>query len=548
MKKEHWLILGIIILALFLRFYHLTSADVITDEALIAFRSVGYLDFFASPYQTTPYEWFSDNLPFWVKLSFHDHPPLVFLIQHLFFSLFGQSLLVLRLPFVLAGVGSVFLIYLIGRKLFGKEVGLFAALLLAVSVNHSWVSRIGLQESLVIFFSLLTFYLFFKNLTDRQHWQWGISLGLAMLTKYTAFIIFPIFLIYSFFTNRDQLKKKGFWLGLVLAVLIFSPVLIYNIKLYQATNHFDLQFSYLFGQTVGEWQYLPGKMQIGSFSSRLLDLIPNLFFGILGPMFLFTVVSVFFALYYLKKHHDQKLGLLLLTIFSYLFLFLLIGPLPRFLSLVVPFIVLLVAWFVAQQKKLIVVIFLLILAIFELFFTINTLFVYQPLGWENITYSQLKKESYSYGYNQLDTYLIQLLNNKKPAVTFTASYPFLEDIKAKSLVRAEKEKLKPAPILLIYDGNMYDLATLWLFHRRMVYQGWPIITADDYLKENQKFWTEQGVGDFYFFKIIDSSMLQKPAEERTTGAAALAEQLKDIKPETIKRPDGRNVFAVYHWQ
>jgi len=547
MKKDYWLISVIIILALFLRFYHLTSADVITDEALIAFRAIGYLDFFASPYQTTPYEWFSDNLPFWAKLSFHDHPPLVFLIQHLFFSLFGQSLLVLRLPFALAGVGAVLLIYLIGRKLFEPKVGLSAALLLSVSVNHNWVSRIGLQESLVIFFSLLTFYLFLKNLAANQHWQWGISLGLAMLTKYTAFIVLPIFLIYSFFTNKIQLKKKSFWLGLVLAILIFSPVLIYNLKLYQVTNHFDLQFSYLFGQTVPEWQYLPGKMQMGSFFDRLISLIPNLFFSLLLPMFIFSFASIFFAFYYFKKHHDRRLGFLLLTIFSYLLLFLLIGPLPRFLSLVVPFIVLMVAWFISQQKRIIAVTFLLILAIFELFFTVNTLFAYNSLGWENVTYSQLKKESYSYGYNQLDAHLTQLLKNKKPAVTFTARYQFLEDIKKKAMAGAEKEKLKSASILLIYDGNMYDLATLWLFHRRMVYQGWPIITADDYLKENQKFWTEQGISDFYFFEIIDSNVLQKPIAESTNGAATLAEQLKDIKPDIIKRPDGQKAFAVYHW-
>ena len=79
-KKQTWsLLISILILAAFLRLYNLTSADVITDEALIAFRAIGYIDFFVSPYQTTPYEWFSDT-PAWVKLSFHDHPPLIFLI------------------------------------------------------------------------------------------------------------------------------------------------------------------------------------------------------------------------------------------------------------------------------------------------------------------------------------------------------------------------------------------------------------------------------------------------------------------------------------
>src|SRR3989338_5227713 len=104
-----WLLL-ILVVAGVLRFYQLGLADVITDEVLIAFRSIGYIDFFSSPYQTTPWEWFSD-LPWWLKLSFHDHPPLIFLIQHWFFQLLGQNVIVLRLPFALAGIFSVFLFF-----------------------------------------------------------------------------------------------------------------------------------------------------------------------------------------------------------------------------------------------------------------------------------------------------------------------------------------------------------------------------------------------------------------------------------------------------
>ena len=90
----------ILLLAAGLRLYQLDRADVITDEALIAFRSLGYVDFFASPDQTTPWEWFSD-VPAWARLSFHDHPPLVFLVQHGSFLLFGENELGLRLPFAL---------------------------------------------------------------------------------------------------------------------------------------------------------------------------------------------------------------------------------------------------------------------------------------------------------------------------------------------------------------------------------------------------------------------------------------------------------------
>src|SRR3989338_6061207 len=115
--RKTTIILAIILLgALFLRLYALDRADVITDESLIAFRAIGLIDFDTSAQQTTPWEWFS-AVPDWARWSFHDQPPLVFWIEHILFKFFGVNLWSLRLPFVLAGVASVYLIYLIGREL-----------------------------------------------------------------------------------------------------------------------------------------------------------------------------------------------------------------------------------------------------------------------------------------------------------------------------------------------------------------------------------------------------------------------------------------------
>ena len=547
-NRIYWLLLLILLLAGTLRFYQISRADVITDESLFAFRSIGYIDFFVSPYQTTPYEWFSD-IPNWARISFHDAPPLVFLIQHFSFVIFGQNLFALRLPFVLAGILSVPLIYLIGKKLFAEKAGLIAALLLAVSNYHVWISRIGLQESILIFFSLLTFYLFLLALEKNKYWFfWGVSFGLALLTKYLALVLVPIFVIYLLFYQRKVFKDKNFWFGVLISILIFSPVIIYNFKLFQSQGHFDLQFSYLFGQQVSEWQFLPGKIQAGDFSFRLQNLIPAIYQGLLWPMFILSLISFIFALYYFLKQKNKSIFWLILAIFFHLLLFLVIGPAQRFVVILVPFLVLLVAWFIAQQKRLVSHLLILIIVILEIFFSFNTLLAYQPIGPLNLTYSNLNKESYNWGYNQLNNYLVQLLENKQPALTFETRYQFLEDIKNQALAKATKKNLNQAAILLIYDVNMYDLATLWLFHRRMVYQGWPIITADDYLKQGKDFWQNFGVTDFYFFKIVDQEMLRQPLADQTESAEILSEQLKDLSPEIIKRPDGREVFAVYHWQ
>jgi len=543
----------ILLLAIILRFWDLGRADVLTDEVLIAFRSIGYIDFFASPYQTTPWEWFSD-IPSWARLSFHDHPPLVFLIQHLSFKLLGQNLIALRLPLVLAGIGSVFLLYFIGKKLFNQQIGLIASLFLAVSSYHVWISRIGLQESIVIFLTLLCFYLFLQSLEDNQHWRWGIGLGLALLAKYTAIVLVPIFGIYLLVFKRSVFKDKRFWLAVIIAIIIFSPVLIYNLKLYQARGHFDLQFSYLFGQEVAEWQHLPGKIQAGNFSNRLQNLIPALAKGMMWPMFILFVASFFFAAYkiirklFQDKTLDNSKSLLIASVIFFSSLFLLVGPSKRFVSTIVPFAILLIAWFISQQKIIIKYGLIIFLVGIEIFFVVNTLFTHYPIGRVNLTYSYVDVESYNWGYNQLNNYLVQLLEDKRPAITFPVKYQFLQEIKEKALTHAEQQGQEPASLLLIYDSNMYNLATFWLFHRQLVYQAWPVVTAETYIEQGHDYWLEQGVTDFYFFKIIDGKLVFPQLGGKTTGAEVLTDQLTDVEPEIIKRPDGREVFAAYHWQ
>ncbi len=543
-------IILILVLASFLRFYWLDHSDVINDEAIIGFRSIGYIDFFSSPYQTTPWEWFSD-VPAWARLSFHDHPPLTFAVQFLFFKLLGQNIIALRLPFVLAGIGSVWLLYFIGRELFDKSVGIIASLLMAVSSYHVWVSRTGLQESLVIFFSLLTLFLLLHSFKDNRHWTWGIALGLAMLTKYTTFILMPAFIFYLAIFKREILKNKKFWLAIILALVIFSPVILYNIKLYQTRGHFDLQFSYLLGQRVNEWQSLPGKEQAGDFGDRIKNLIPAVYNGFLWPIFSLLVLSLVYFGYYSVKYDDtireekERLWLVIIMIVFYSLFLLLIGPSPRFVSLLIPFIILLVAWLVSKFPKIFRVGLIASLMIIEIFFSYNTLLAYNPIGQKGITYSYLNVENYNWGYNQLDRYLDQILAGKKPSFSLETKYKFLEEIRKKSLNQAKNKQ--DFAVLLIYDPNFYDLATFWTFHRRLVYEGWPVVTADTYLSQDQNFWQSQKISDFYFFKIRDLLILSQSVLQLSDSADILSSQLEGVTPEIIKRPDGREIFEVYHW-
>src|SRR3989344_9517568 len=139
-----YILFAIVLLGFFIRVWNVGSAEVFHDEGFYAFRSIGYVDYLYNDDQSTPIQWFknSPSLPSWTKISFHDHPPLFFVIQHVFFSLFGVSLFMARLPSLIAGIVAIIMMFVLAKKLFQNDVvALFSSLALAVNHIHVWISR-----------------------------------------------------------------------------------------------------------------------------------------------------------------------------------------------------------------------------------------------------------------------------------------------------------------------------------------------------------------------------------------------------------------------
>src|SRR3989344_194291 len=182
----NWLWLILVLAAIF-RFFSLGQADVIGDESTYSFRALGYLDYFAET-QSTPISWFVSP-PWWTKFSFHDHPPLNFLLNFFALSLFGPAAWATRIVSAISG--------------------LIASLFLAVNVFMVWVSRIGLQESLLISLILASFYFFILALEKQKFLSLAfLFFGLSFLTKYTAIFILPIYLLVIIFKKREWLKSQ----------------------------------------------------------------------------------------------------------------------------------------------------------------------------------------------------------------------------------------------------------------------------------------------------------------------------------------------------
>ncbi|MEK7565321.1 MAG: glycosyltransferase family 39 protein [Patescibacteria group bacterium] len=531
MTKNRTIIIAIVALAGILRLWGLGSAELVFDESFYSFRSIGWLDYLESPYQTTPIQWFAPSavegsiLPKWLNLSFHDHPPLFFLVQKIFFNLFGNSLFVSRLPSAIFGIGFVYLIYLIGKKLFKKEeAGLISAFISAISFAHVSLSRMAMMESVLFFFILLNIYYFLSFLNNKKYWwHFGLTFGLAMLTKYIAIFLIPTYLVYLLIFRRDLFKNSKIYLALVLAIIIFSPVIVYNIYSYKTFGHFDLQLAYVLKQkTPWPVSAFGGKTQDPF--SKIGENVPAIF----STPFL-TMVLIGLILVILK--YKKELALILIYFVFIILLLMQTGSAIRFVSL------------------------LIIPTIF--FITALILFLWQKpykfLSIGIILFSIIIGELYNYvflrpdyGVVKLDKYFDSVFNDNRPTSLPVHPNPYLNAVIQKY---AEKYPTTLAPTGIIYDDNIALQSSLWLFSRRQYYHGIPVMTASNFENIIQK----NGISAFkdftlYFVKAEEAAPLKQTTPTEYAKNVELLLQKNNQKPAIEITGYGANnipAFKVY---
>lgn len=100
-----------------------------------------------------------------------------------------------RCVVLLLGVLSVVLVFAIGRRMFGIEAGLLAAMLLAVAPLHVTCSRYLQPEVPFVFVVLLATFACLRALTDKS-WQWfllsAVCAGLALSFSWQALPLLPL--------------------------------------------------------------------------------------------------------------------------------------------------------------------------------------------------------------------------------------------------------------------------------------------------------------------------------------------------------------------
>ena len=146
-----------------------------------------------------------------------------------FIKIFGLNAWGVRLPAALAGIATVYLTYLLGRRLFFRRVGLWAAFLLAVSPWHLMLSRPGFEAGVALMLYLWGIWTFLRAVETQELKYWlfaGIAFGLGPHTYNSAKLVVPLLVIYLVWYFRRQLSVRRLAVfGAILAFFAF-PILI----------------------------------------------------------------------------------------------------------------------------------------------------------------------------------------------------------------------------------------------------------------------------------------------------------------------------------
>jgi len=240
------------------------------------------LAFFLNVTDDEAYYWvWSQN----IHLSYFDHPPVVAYMIWVSTHIFGNNQVAIRIPTILILAiisGFAYKIYMYLYK-DSKKAFILVLIINILPIYFIITGLMMLPDSPLILFFILSLYCFLRLLKENRPNLWygmGILVGLGLYSKYymifTYVAIFIILLIYKEY--RGHLKKIQLYLGLIISIAIFSPVIVWNAEHQWAS--FVFQFYSRQGHS-GIKLFLTGQF-IGG---QLLVVTPFILLGLFGMMY-----------------------------------------------------------------------------------------------------------------------------------------------------------------------------------------------------------------------------------------------------------------------
>lgn len=235
------------------------------------------------------------------KYSIGDfHPPLYHLILKFWTFLFGFSEIGARSLSVLFGVGTISIVYLIGKQVGNKTLRILAALFLAFAPLHIYYSGEARMYALAAFFVAGSVYFFLRLLDKANFLNWTgffSSTILFLYTDYLPWLMLIPFNLYVFW-QRKKLRPQFLvsWLALwLICFLILLPWLPFLVKqLEQGTAL--AQNAPAWREVVGSFSFKALPLTAAKFIFGRISFYNKIFYGLI-----FLSIASFFAILIIKN-------------------------------------------------------------------------------------------------------------------------------------------------------------------------------------------------------------------------------------------------------
>lgn len=157
-----------------------------------------------------------------------DHFPLTYWVTATNFKIFGPSDFVARLYPMVCSIISYILVYLIGRKVIGKDFGLICLVSYALTFPATKWNGALMHDIPLTTYLLGTLYFFILGLEKPKKFLFcGVLCFLGIMTKGPIILGLPLgILLWSLWAKRfNFLASKYFWGGVVLLIgLLLAPL------------------------------------------------------------------------------------------------------------------------------------------------------------------------------------------------------------------------------------------------------------------------------------------------------------------------------------
>jgi len=225
-NKSTLILIAILAIATLLRFVNLSRVPVslFGDELDVGYHAYSILktgkDYVGNPWPLH----FQSLAEYRTPLYLYSVVPTV--------ALFGISPLGVRLPAAIFGVLSIYVFYLLIRKLLKRDdIALIAAAVMTFSPWHIQYSRAAFEVTQLLFVVLLGFYAFFLSIEKKDNnkylWISTLSFGLAPWVYSTGKLFVPMIFVVLFvlwFKQIVRVDRKSLIIALVMILVTAIPM------------------------------------------------------------------------------------------------------------------------------------------------------------------------------------------------------------------------------------------------------------------------------------------------------------------------------------